>query len=149
MSAKPSNKYVLDTSALLAFIEEEEGVEIIDGLLEGASDKKNNIYISTVSAIEVFYISMQEQGRAVAEERLELLEIFPLIQEPLTPDLCRTIGKLKATKPMSFADCCIAGLAKEKNAVLVHKDPEFESVEDEIRQLKLPYNSSIKFFVSC
>jgi len=54
VSAKVLNKYVLDTSALLAFIEEEEGVEIVDGLIEGASDKKNEIYISTVSAIEVF-----------------------------------------------------------------------------------------------
>nr|VFK23035.1 MAG: hypothetical protein BECKLFY1418C_GA0070996_11336 [Candidatus Kentron sp. LFY] len=85
---------------------------------------------------------MREQGKTVAEERLELLETLPLIPEPLTPDLCRTIGEIKATKPMSFADCCIAGLSKAKNAVLVHKDPEFESVEDEIRQLKLPYKKT-------
>nr|VFJ89669.1 MAG: Predicted nucleic acid-binding protein, contains PIN domain [Candidatus Kentron sp. H]VFJ96333.1 MAG: Predicted nucleic acid-binding protein, contains PIN domain [Candidatus Kentron sp. H]VFK05203.1 MAG: Predicted nucleic acid-binding protein, contains PIN domain [Candidatus Kentron sp. H] len=136
------NKYVLDTSALLAFIEEEEGVETIDGLLEGASEKRNKIYISTVTAIEVFYISLRKQGKTVAEERLELLESLPLITESLTPDLCRTIGEIKATKPMSFADCCIAGLAKAKNAILVHKDPEFESVEDEIRQLKLPYKKT-------
>nr|VFJ65135.1 MAG: hypothetical protein BECKDK2373B_GA0170837_11461 [Candidatus Kentron sp. DK] len=54
-----------------------------------------------------------------------------MIQEPLTPDLCRTIGEIKATKPMSFADCCIAGLAKEKNAILVHKDislPKFSEI---------------------
>ena len=136
------NKYVLDTSALLAFIEEEEGVETVDGLLEGASDKKSKIYISTVTAIEVFYISLRKQGKTVAQERLELLETLPLIPESLTPDLCRTIGKIKATKPMAFADCCIAGLSKTKNAILVHKDPEFESVEDEIRQLKLPYKKT-------
>nr|VFK20991.1 MAG: PIN domain-containing protein [Candidatus Kentron sp. LPFa]VFK33747.1 MAG: PIN domain-containing protein [Candidatus Kentron sp. LPFa] len=54
------NKYVLDTSALLAFIEEEKGVETVDGLLEGTLDKKSKIYISTVTAIEVFYISLRK-----------------------------------------------------------------------------------------
>nr|VFJ99339.1 MAG: Predicted nucleic acid-binding protein, contains PIN domain [Candidatus Kentron sp. LFY] len=142
MSARPLNKYVLDTSALLAFIEEEEGVETVDGLLAGASDKKSKIYISTVTAIEVFYISLRKQGKTVAEERFELLETLPLIQEPLTPSLCTTIGEIKAIEPMSFADCCIAGSSKTKNAILVHKDPEFESVEDEIRQLKLPYKKT-------
>nr|VFK66196.1 MAG: hypothetical protein BECKUNK1418G_GA0071005_108215 [Candidatus Kentron sp. UNK]VFK71807.1 MAG: hypothetical protein BECKUNK1418H_GA0071006_108215 [Candidatus Kentron sp. UNK] len=72
-----------------------------------------------------------------------MLESLPLTQEPLTPDLCRTIGEIKATKPMSFADCCIAGLSKTKNAILVHKDPEFESVGDEIRQLRLPYKKRL------
>nr|VFK24105.1 MAG: Predicted nucleic acid-binding protein, contains PIN domain [Candidatus Kentron sp. MB]VFK30497.1 MAG: Predicted nucleic acid-binding protein, contains PIN domain [Candidatus Kentron sp. MB]VFK75275.1 MAG: Predicted nucleic acid-binding protein, contains PIN domain [Candidatus Kentron sp. MB] len=123
----------------MTFIEEEEGIETIDGLLEGASNKKDKIYISTVTVIEVFYISLRKEGKSVAEERLALLETLPLIQESLTPDLCRTIGEIKATRPMSFADSCIAGLSKSKNAILVHKDPEFESVEGEIRQLKLPY----------
>lgn len=43
---------------------------------------------------------------------------------------------MKAFKAMSFADCCIAGLSKSKKAILVHKDPAFEQVEDEIWQLK-------------
>ncbi len=42
---------------------------------------------------------------------------------------------------MSLADSCIAGLAKFKSAILVHKDPEFEQVEDIIDQLKLPYKT--------
>jgi len=142
MSAKPSNKYVLDTSALLAYIEEEEGIETIESLLIRVSNKKDKIFISTVTAIEVFYISVQEQGKTIAEERLELLETLPLIQESLTPTLSKIIGEIKAAKPISFADCCIAGLAKRRNATLVHKDPEFESAEDEIRQLKLPYKKT-------
>ncbi len=40
---------------------------------------------------------------------------------------------------MSFADSCIAGLAKFMDATLVHKDPEFEQIEDEVKQFKLKY----------
>jgi len=40
---------------------------------------------------------------------------------------------------MSMADAWITALAKIKKAILVHKDPEFESIEKEIEVLKLPY----------
>jgi len=73
-----------------------------------------------------------------------LIETLPLTQESLTPNLCKTIGEIKATKAMSFADCCIAGLSKSKKAILVHKDPEFEQIENEIKQLKLPYKKKSK-----
>jgi len=137
-------EYVFDTSALLTYIENEEGIETVENLLMKALNEENKIFLSTVTMIEVFYVSMQEQGRTVAEERLSLIETLPLIQESLTANITKTIGEMKAVKSMSFADCCIAGLSKSKKAILVHKDPEFEQVEDEIRQLKLPYKKKVK-----
>ena len=137
-------EYVFDTSALLTYIENEDGIDIVEGLLIKALNEENKIFISTVTMIEVFYISLQEQGRIVAEERLSLIETLPLVQEFLTPNITKTIGEIKAVKSMSFADCCIAGLAKSKKAILVHKDPEFEQVENEIEQLKLPYKKKVK-----
>jgi len=118
-------EYVFDTSALLTYIENEEGIETVESLLMKALNEENKIFISTVTMIEVFYISMQEQGRTVAEERLSLIETLPLTQESLMPNITKTIGEMKAVKSMSFADCCIAGLSKSKKAILVHKDPDF------------------------
>jgi len=137
-------KYVFDTSALLTYIENEEGIETVESLLMESLNEENKIFVSTVTIIEVFYISMQEQGRTVAEERLSLIETLPLIQESLMPNITKIIGEMKAVRSMSFADCCIAGLSKSKKAILVHKDPEFEQIEDEIKQLKLPYKKKVK-----
>jgi predicted nucleic acid-binding protein len=67
-----------------------------------------------------------------------------IIQEPVDECLIKIIGKIKAKKAMSFVDCCIAGLAQFKQATLVHKDPEYEQIEDEIKQLKLPYKAKSK-----
>ena len=39
------------------------------------------------------------------------------------------------------ADSCIAGLAKSLNAELVHKDPEYEQLEDNIAIKSLPYKT--------
>ncbi len=44
-------------------------------------------------------------------------------------------------KAMSFADCCIAGLAEQKQAILIHKDPEFEQLKDKITLHALPYKT--------
>lgn len=137
-------QYVLDTSAILAFIENEEGVGEVEKLLQKALDDEIVLTISTVSCIEVFYISWQEQGEQAAVERLQLIYDLTIIQEPVDSQLNRIIGEIKAAKTMSFADCCIAGLAKFKQATLVHKDPEYEQIAGEIKQIKLPYKQGIK-----
>ena len=67
-------QYVLDTSALLAYIENEEGAIEIGALLQKALDDEIVLYISIVSCIEVLYISWQEQGKEVAAERLKLID---------------------------------------------------------------------------
>ena len=132
-------QYVLDTSALFTYIENEEGAIEIEVLLQKALANEIVLYISIVSCIEVFYITWQEQGKEAATERLRLIDELIITQKPVDSQLTIIIGEIKATKAMSFADCCIAGLAKIRQSILVHKDPEFEQIESEIEQLKLPY----------
>ena len=137
------SNYVLDTSALLAYIENEEGADEVETLFVNALDSTIEIFISTVTCIEVFYISLQEQGNVIAANRLKLIENLPLTQQPLNQQLTKIVGEIKASKSMSFADSCIAGLAKFKNAVLVHKDPEFEQIEEDVKQFKLKYKKIV------
>jgi len=51
-------------------------------------------------------------------------------------------AEIKAFHKLSVADAWIAALAKERCAILVHKDPEYEQLENYVRTLKLPYKSS-------
>lgn len=136
-------QYILDTSALLAYIENEEGVTEIQGLFEQALDDQIELFVSVVSCIEVFYISWQEQGANTARDRLKLITDLPVTQQVVDDAMVETVATLKATKIMSFADCCIAGLAIHKNAILVHKDPEYEQVGDQFQQVKLPYKKKV------
>lgn len=72
-----------------------------------AIEGRVELFISVVSCIEVFYISLQEQNEKVAEERLELLNDLPVILFPLDPPLIKTTGEFKARYQMSFADCVL------------------------------------------
>ena len=133
--------YVLDTSALLTYIENENGVAEIEQIVMETIDKLHILYISVISSIEVFYITQQEQGATIAHKRLRLLRDLPIIQELVRPDDVICIGELKAKYSMSFADSCIAGLAKKKSAILIHKDPEFEQLKSDVEQIILPYKT--------
>ena len=137
------NRYVLDTSALLTYIENEQGVEKVERILHEAIENKVVLFISIVSCIEIYYISWREQGKKVALERLELIDRLPFRQEKVEKQLIKIAGEIKAKNKISFADSCIAGLAKFRRAKLIHKDPEFEQLENEIEQIKLPYKQKI------
>ena len=54
-------------------------------------------------------------------------------------ELCLSAGTLKARYKISFADAFIAATALHTDAVLVHKDPEFEPLRSWVPMESLPY----------
>jgi predicted nucleic acid-binding protein len=134
--------YVLDTSAWLAFIEDEDGVDVVQRLLEDAKAGRIVILVSFMTFMEVYYITLQERDEVEAQERLQLMSSLPILRIESTKELGILAGRLKRDYQLSVADGWIAALARERNAILVHKDPEFEQVGKEITLLKLPYKTS-------
>jgi len=135
--------YVLDTSAILAYTGNEDGSDIVEQYLLQAFDYKLILYVSVISIIEVYYTALQKFGVEIANSRFELLNSLPIIITNIEIINVKSIGNLKANYRISFADSCIAGLASEKQAILVHKDPEFEPITT-IKQLILPYKNKKK-----
>lgn len=135
--------YVLDTSALLTLIEDEAGVDQVQELLEKAKRGEVTLLVSFMSFMEVYYISLQERGQAEAQERVKLLEALPVLRVESSKTLGVQAGTLKAAHRLSVADAWIAALAQEREATLVHKDPEFEQVEAAVQTITLPYKGSM------
>ena len=131
--------YVLDTSAWLTLIEDEPGADTVQELLERARAGEAVLLVSFMTFMEVYYVSLQERDLAEACHRVELMAATPVLRVESTRPLAIVAAELKATNRLSVADAWIAALAKERNAILVHKDPEFELVDGMIQALKLPY----------
>ena len=131
--------YVIDTSAWLALIEDEEGADLVQNVLEGAGSGNGQIFVSFMSFMEVFYITLQERDIEEAQSRVRLMESLPITRVESTPAISIDAAKLKANHHISVADAWIGALAQDRSATLVHKDPEFEKIEDELQVLKLPY----------
>lgn len=133
--------YVLDTSALLTLIEDETGADVVQDVLESTGSSNVQIFVSFMSFMEVFYITVQEREIEEAQTRMRLMESLPITRVESTASLTITAARLKAKHHISVADAWIAALALERNATLIHKDPEFEQMENELKVLKLPYKA--------
>lgn len=77
-----------------------------------------------------------------AKKQIEIMNQLAITRVESSQELGLIAGRLKATRKISFADAWIAATSIFYNAILVHKDPEFECIEDEVKVLKLPYKKS-------
>ena len=128
--------FVLDTSAILTYIEDEPGADTIQSIIDG----KEDVYLPWPVLMEVFYISMREKGQQEAETRFALLKHSSVnILWDVDEAFLLRAAILKAKNKLSFADAVIASYAMQNNAILVHKDPEYESLSEQIELKTLPY----------
>jgi len=129
------NSFILDTSALMTFIEKEEGAERVRDIL-----LKNSIIIHWLSILETVYISQRELGEEEALTRYALLrKLNAKIIWDADESLLLNASRIKSTHSLSLADSVIAAIAHQYKAILLHKDPEYEPLQDVIKMEILPY----------
>jgi predicted nucleic acid-binding protein len=130
--------FLLDTSALFTFIEDEDGADRV----EQALNQVTTLVPWTV-LMETYYITLQEEGQAEADRRIALIRTLKVrILWDMNESMLLTAAKLKAEYRISLADAIIAAYAIRYNAVLIHKDPEFEALTGLLRMEALPYTSA-------
>jgi predicted nucleic acid-binding protein len=132
---KPVNKtvefknYVLDSYAVLAFLEAEKGSDRVKTLLEEAAQGQCGLLMSVINLGEVVYIVERERGLPRAQGLLALMEEWPLEIENIDQNLALTAAHIKAHASLAYADCFAAALAIQKKAILVTGDPEFKKLK--------------------
>ena len=141
-NGRKDRRYVLDSSAFFALFEDEDGAGTVQNLLEEAHEGSIIVFCSFISYTEVFYITHQEEGEEQAQRRVSLMNRLAITRVDSSQELGSIAGKLKAIHRISLADAWIAATAIMLGAVLVHKDPEFEQLEDKLEMLKLPYKKN-------
>jgi predicted nucleic acid-binding protein len=132
---------VLDTSAIVCLLEDELGADVVEERVRAARAGKIRLGASCVSLVEVYYKAHQSEGKQRARHLVAVMKSWPI--EFIYPDepLCLAAGEIKALFPLSFADAFVAATARETSAVLLHKDPEFESLQGMVRLKALPYKA--------
>ena len=130
---------ILDTSAILTYIEDEDGADHVENLLIDAEKGIVDIYVSFISLTEVFYITLREKDEPLAVERIKLMQSLAVKIQESDEMVNIKAGKLKARNSISLADAYIAALCQIHNGILVHKDPEYEKLASEINEYRLPY----------
>lgn len=136
------NKYLLDTSAVMTFSEDEPGSDFVSEILNKAKRGSAEVYISFISIMEACYkVQQHYKDEQSAYQMFNYLHHLPLKRIDVDDNLILTSASFKALYSVSLADAWILATAKSLNAKLVHKDPEFEQVKDFVAQIALPYKN--------
>ncbi len=126
------SRYVLDAGAALAFFKMEPGFEKVREILGEAGEGRSRVFISAVNLGEVYYIVGRESGRDKAEKAVGFLEQIGC-RVAADRELSLSAAGLKLTRKLPYADAHAAALAIREKAVLVAKDGDFESIEDDVK----------------
>lgn len=113
-------KYILDSSALIAFIRNEEGADLVEKLL---LDDSSAIYMHAVNLCEVYYDCIRAVGEEKADKLVDaIIAGNVVIREDMDVDFWKYAGKLKSLGRISIADTFAVALAVREDAQLVTSD---------------------------
>ena len=142
--------YVLDTSALLAFVQQEPGaekvLEILGSRVEGevhepapdnAPREVPPVYLPFLSLMECDYRLRRRFGFYEADRSLRMIRAWPVELVESNERWRREAARIKAEHSLSLADAWIAALALLRSARLVHRDPEYDAIA-ELESVRLP-----------
>jgi len=124
--------YVLDACALLSFLNNEPGSDIVDNLFVNAVDDKTAVYMNIVNLIEVHYANIRSLGADLAAVILDTILAAPIqVVSVFSDTLFQQSSRLKAVYKCSLADAIGLATAIELSCQFVTSDHhELEAVSE-------------------
>ena len=124
------NSFVLDSYALIGYLENESFSDQIQHILTQAKSGAFRLYLHAIHIGEVYHITLREQGQSLADLAYSRIKALPIkLIDRIDEDLLLAAAGLKASYPISYADSFAAALAIINNCPLLTGDPEFRSLE--------------------
>jgi predicted nucleic acid-binding protein len=126
-----SRLYVMDACALIAFLRDETGAEIVTTILKSADVGIAEIQMNNLNLLEVYYDIYRWIGKEKADEELAMIRELPIIiRLELSDVVFREAGRLKATHRISLADSVALAEASISGGTLLSADHhEMDAIE--------------------
>ena len=131
--ARKAKAYVLDTWAVIAYLEDESSGEQVEELIATAHEEQTPIYMSVVNVGEVWYTLAREVSEEEADAGVKILSDLRIQFENADWELTQEAARFKSQNKMSYADAFAAALAKNKRADLITGDNEFKPLDGQIK----------------
>lgn len=126
-----SGFYVMDACALIAFLQDETGAEVVTDALRSASAGGASIHMNSINLLEVYYDIYRGIGKKKADEVLAMIKELPIMIQPeLSGEVFMEAGRLKASYKISLADSIALAEALVSGGELLTADHhEFDAME--------------------
>ena len=130
---------MLDTWAVLAYLDGEPAAQHVRQVLRTARRKQAVVLLSLIAYGECLYLIERERGVQPAQRAVGIIDQLALHVMPADPPLVFEAAHVKARYPISYADAFSVALAKRNHGRVMTGDPEFRVVESEIAVHWLPH----------
>lgn len=132
--------YVLDSFALLAYLENAAGASLVEEILMSAKQGGNQVLFSLINYGECLYIVERERGLLQAQTMIGMIEQLPIVVVEVDRTHVLAAAHLKAHFPISYADAFAVSLTQQRQATLLTGDPEFAKIQHLVTVRWLPQN---------
>lgn len=122
--------YVLDSFALLAYLEGEAGMARVRSILAGGAAQRHRVHLSLINLGEVLYITERERGVVAARRALAAIDQLPMEIVGAPRAIVLAAAHVKARFPIAYADAFAVVTAQEHGGVLITGDPEFRPLAE-------------------
>ena len=129
MASNNPPAFVLDSFAVLALLENENGAVRVQNILKLAQTGDARAYLSIINVGEILYITERNRDLPLAQKTLATLEQLPIEVLPATRERVFAAAHIKANYPVAYADAFAVAAAQEFEATVVTGDPEFKHIE--------------------
>ena len=129
---KKPKTIVLDSWAIMAYLQDEPSGEKIADMIADAKEDGRLLLMSVVNIGEVWYSLARRRSTADADQALRWISEIGIEFVDADIELTRIAARFKAKGGISYADCFAAALAKQHEASLVTGDREFEQLKNDI-----------------
>lgn len=124
---------VLDSFALMAFLQDERGADAVENLIISAGEGKAHLIMCVVNLGEVWYSTARAVSSEAADRSIQQIQGMDIEFVDADWSLTRQAALYKSLGGISYADCFAAALTKTVNGELVTGDKEFKKLESEIK----------------
>jgi predicted nucleic acid-binding protein len=131
--AKAQPHYILDSFALLAYLQGEDSGVRIREILQGARNGKGDVSMSIINLGETLYTTERRKGAREAQDVLASIRQLPINILPADEQTVLDAAHVKANYAISYADSFVVVAAMSEGAIVLTGDPEFESVESLVK----------------
>lgn len=129
-----NRKRLLDSFALLAYLNKEVGFELVRDTLAEAQLSDGSLLMNEINVGETYYILYRQRGEQKAEYFLDTILVgLPIVIVQNDFQDVIDSARIKAEYPLSFGDCFAVATARRESAIILTGDPEFKKVEHLIK----------------
>ncbi len=125
--------FVLDVTAIITYLSDLRGSDLIEEMFERASEGKAEIYVNYLTLAELYQVIGSEYTTKKANEAVIAVKRWPINLIPVDEAIALSAGRIAVQSGLSIQDAVVVATAMDRDAAVVTSNPKIgEFFEDTI-----------------